>query len=550
MKNALKWFFVLVAAILIFSCGGGGGSNSSAPTSSPTLTIGGRVNGLSGAGLELMLNGGGRLSIEANGVFIFPESISNGRTYAVTVSVQPSNPTQHCITSNASGTSSDDVTDIEITCFEMHPGGPKYLVAPVNSFASSTYEDWIPSAVFDYDTSDSLWNSGYSAPQWIILDLGSPRAVTDIHLSVVQDPNGITSHQIYGGLTLDTLKLLVDLTGVTYNGQGLVVTIPASAPPLMQYLKIQTSTSPSWVAWGKIEVWANATNIPEYFGYYADAFTWLTSVTAEILEHANISWVSSDLANVSSFLANLQYAQDHGLKVALATPQDIFFDENLTLTTHYQDNWNYFASSVTPYLDSIAFIYPIDEPYSVAKVKSISAAEMKSRLETVSSLIKSTFPSKPVAFTFSAIDFDIQNSAFSDLEDPIPANYDWFGFDCYGSWEDCGEKTFNVSHSIPWYINQIKSKLDENQKVFLFSDAFVKEADPADPDADAAEALLRLGRADKYYQLALSESSIVGMFPFLYQDDYTENSELFLGVRHWPILQSKYQEIGRTITGK
>ncbi len=67
---------------------------------------------------------------------------------------------------------------------------------------------------------------------------------------------------------------------------------------------------------------------------------------------------------------------------------------------------------------------------------------------------------------------------------------------------------------------------------------------------DPAQASLRVGRADKYLQLAYSEAAVVGLFAFLYQDDYVEESKRFLGVRHWPALQQRYREIGAAISGK
>jgi hypothetical protein len=57
-------------------------------------------------------------------------------------------------------------------------------------------------------------------------------------------------------------------------------------------------------------------------------------------------------------------------------------------------------------------------------------------------------------------------------------------------------------------------------------------------------------RASQYRQLALSEPAIVGLFAFLYQDDYTEESQRFLGVRHWPRLRDAYESLGTFITGK
>ena len=79
-------------------------------------TVGGAVAGLAGSGLTLQLNGGGDLPISANGAFAFPP-INDGSAYEVTVSMQPSDPTQTCEVSGGSGTlGGSDVTDVAVTC--------------------------------------------------------------------------------------------------------------------------------------------------------------------------------------------------------------------------------------------------------------------------------------------------------------------------------------------------------------------------------------------------------------------------------------------------
>ena len=82
-----------------------------------TYTVGGSVAGLSGSGLTLQLNGANNLPISAAGGFVFPQAVASGGNYAVTVSVQPSNPTQTCSVSNGSGTVTNaNVTNVSVTC--------------------------------------------------------------------------------------------------------------------------------------------------------------------------------------------------------------------------------------------------------------------------------------------------------------------------------------------------------------------------------------------------------------------------------------------------
>jgi len=104
--------------------------------------------------------------------------------------------------------------------------------------------------VFDHDLLTG-WNSGGFAPGWIQLDLGQPIALTRVRLLTMQSPPGPTSHQILGGLTPDSLALLGTLDGDTADAQWLELQVKGQ----VRYLRVVTLKSPSWVAWGEIEVY-------------------------------------------------------------------------------------------------------------------------------------------------------------------------------------------------------------------------------------------------------------------------------------------------------
>ena len=104
--------------------------------------------------------------------------------------------------------------------------------------------------VFDHDL-QKPWNSGGFAPGWIQLDLGQPTTITKVRLYTAQSPPGPTSHQILGGLTPDSLAPLGSLEGDTADAQWLELQVKGQ----VRYLKIVTLKSPSWVAWGEIEVY-------------------------------------------------------------------------------------------------------------------------------------------------------------------------------------------------------------------------------------------------------------------------------------------------------
>ena len=95
--------FVVLAGIT--SCGGGSDSPA------PTYTVGGTIAG--SAGVTLQLNGANNLAVNALGGFTFPNGLTNGATYTVTVS----SAAQPCSVANRTGTmGATNVTNVAITC--------------------------------------------------------------------------------------------------------------------------------------------------------------------------------------------------------------------------------------------------------------------------------------------------------------------------------------------------------------------------------------------------------------------------------------------------
>lgn len=106
----------------------------------------------------------------------------------------------------------------------------------------------------DRDTG-TIWSAGAGPPQWIEIDLGAVHAIGLIQLFVSQFPAGRTVHEVYGRVsTLDPYLLLATLDGSTSDPQVLEVTPPPGTPAL-QYIRILTTVSPSWVAWREIEIY-------------------------------------------------------------------------------------------------------------------------------------------------------------------------------------------------------------------------------------------------------------------------------------------------------
>ncbi len=88
------------------------------------LSIGGYVSGLgSGKSLTIQNNGGDALTLNANGGFIFSQTLAYGSTYSVSVLNYPSG--QFCTVSGGSGTAKMSITDVIIDC-----GYPTTSVTP------------------------------------------------------------------------------------------------------------------------------------------------------------------------------------------------------------------------------------------------------------------------------------------------------------------------------------------------------------------------------------------------------------------------------------
>jgi len=107
--------FSIISILLFVGCAAENEGSSS--SSSSAFNIGGTVTGLSGV-LIIQNNSGDDTVVEQTGSedvsFTFKTSISSGSAYSVSVKLQPN--TQTCTASNASGTTSQNISNITIAC--------------------------------------------------------------------------------------------------------------------------------------------------------------------------------------------------------------------------------------------------------------------------------------------------------------------------------------------------------------------------------------------------------------------------------------------------
>lgn len=100
---------------------------------------------------------------------------------------------------------------------------------------------------------NSIWNSGFDDPRWIEIDLGEYSNVETIRLHVSQHPPGDTVHEISGSRNGNVFKPMHVFSGYTDDGQVLEFS-PETPWMGIQFIRINTAASPSWVAWREVEI--------------------------------------------------------------------------------------------------------------------------------------------------------------------------------------------------------------------------------------------------------------------------------------------------------
>ncbi len=104
----------------------------------------------------------------------------------------------------------------------------------------------------------TAWLSGSDPPQWIEVDLQQPATIGAVRLVVAQYPaEAATTHRVWtkGPGSGDAYVLRETLAGTTRDGQTLESR--AGAPWAgVRFVRVETTQSPSWVAWKEIQVLA------------------------------------------------------------------------------------------------------------------------------------------------------------------------------------------------------------------------------------------------------------------------------------------------------
>ena len=120
--------------------------------------------------------------------------------------------------------------------------------------ASTSLGDRPPELAVDGDV-ETGWGAGAGPEQWIELDLGQEYELVCVRLLTDQFPEGRTTHRINGGAHDNPGAELGVIDSETEYGQWLEL----SGTWNVEFLRITTVESPSWVAWLEIEAWGEPT---------------------------------------------------------------------------------------------------------------------------------------------------------------------------------------------------------------------------------------------------------------------------------------------------
>jgi hypothetical protein len=117
---------------------------------------------------------------------------------------------------------------------------------------SSQTGDLIGALAVDGDLG-TLWNSGGGPIQWIEIDLGAEFSIQEISLTTSQYPAGRTVHRVLGKGAAGQFTELTTFDGNTSDGQTLTFA-PLQPIKGIRFIRVETTISPSWIAWREIEV--------------------------------------------------------------------------------------------------------------------------------------------------------------------------------------------------------------------------------------------------------------------------------------------------------
>lgn len=299
------------------------------------------------------------------------------------------------------------------------------------------------------------------------------------------------------------------------------------------------------------------TNI-QYFGYFSNPVS--GDYMDEVSDHTNFVVTDPTQYTSDSFRDLLTKAKNKQMKIIISVSNIFYKLEGLNLTFR-TDLWQQVAADITAMnaLDVVLSFY-FDEPeLAVDAIKEMARQQNTSvnldyltEMNRVASAVRANFPNAKMQMT----------SAYVHVNPSmvLPSSFDYFAFDCYSGWDACGDSTHSLT--IPQYFQILKQKVEalnqqdgKSRRIFLIPPTFVESnststyESTAESTTGAQTEKLVLNLFPKYIELALANSIVIGVMPFLWQDLH-ENSKLFIGARSNSTIKGVVRNYGRQILNR
>ena len=143
-----------------------------------------------------------------------------------------------------------------------------YAQTNISLNKSSTASSYSENSHYAFDgLNTTSWGISGGALGWISVDLGSISSVDHIVFNVEQTPSGDTTHEIYS--SVNGINWQLEETINSYTVDNTDFTRYYTNLNGIRYLKIQTTSSPSWVAWNEISVFGTQEPIAPTTGLLA-----------------------------------------------------------------------------------------------------------------------------------------------------------------------------------------------------------------------------------------------------------------------------------------
>lgn len=244
-----------------------------------------------------------------------------------------------------------------------------------------------------------------------------------------------------------------------------------------------------------------------WFGYYLGA-----PALAATAAYSNLAWgyaAGYDAAATRAAGAHAVLDVGDVFRISSATPPSA--DELAA-------RWGAVAGALQPDVDTIAALYPSDEPYWNGARNGVPLDEVAARLEAAARLVHATpgFESVRVATIFSNMELDWIASGRARN----PAGYAWVGFDLYGADPATAEARADLFLSL----------LRPDQRVIAVPDAFLWPSD--DPAALDERIAFWLGWIERH-------DAVVAVAPFIF-----ESEQGWIGAADLPRVRTRYEQIG------